>query len=72
MSMLPRLQAEESLHRAAEISVGSGTLKTEARRRIVNEWLRLVGRDGRKKKLPLEHQKIILESMGVKLECRKN
>ena len=72
MKMLPRLQAEESLHRATEISIGSGTLKPEARRRIVNEWLRLVGRDGRKKKLSIDQQKIILGAMGVKLECRKN
>ena len=70
--MLPRLQAEESLHHAAEISVGAGALKPNDRRQIVNEWMRLARRDGKKKKLSLEHQKIILAAIGVKLEWRNN
>jgi predicted GNAT family N-acyltransferase len=45
LRMLPRLQAEESLHAAERVAVGSASLKREASGNLVREWLRLARGD---------------------------
>ena len=70
--MLPRLRAEEALHRVLEVSVGTGAVAKTERRKIMNEWLRLADHRKPRGRLSLEQQKFMLAAMGIKLECRNN
>jgi len=66
------LIAEESLQQITNVAVGSGTLKKEASRSVVNKLRRdLIQREPRKK-MTKAQQKQILESMGIRFECLKN
>ena len=44
-ALLPRLQAEESLRRVAEMQAALPEYKAEARRRLVRAWERIAGRE---------------------------
>lgn len=64
---IPRLQAEESLMRASEIAVGTGSLKKGEARRIVDAWQKTAGsarRSAIKPKSAAEMQ-MRLASLGI-------
>lgn len=48
---MPRLEAAESLRRAAEIALGSGTLQKEDARAIRHSWLRTADGDASTKRV---------------------
>lgn len=41
--MLPRLRAEESIHAANIVGVGSGMIKRKDRRKLLRNWNRQIG-----------------------------
>lgn len=70
-TMMPKLEARESLRRAAEIAVGSGVLKPARARRIIREWQRMARtrhhRAGVKAKTADEHRSL-LAGIGIPMQ----
>lgn len=69
---LSRLKAEESIQRINEISMGSGMMKKEGQRKILNDLNKKIqGPKKVRRKLTHEQQAFMLAQMGIKLECQK-
>ena len=70
-TMMPKLEARESLRRAAEIAVGSGVLKPARARRIIREWQRMARtrhhRAGVKARSADEHRSL-LAGVGIPMQ----
>ena len=70
-AMMPKLEARESLRRAAEIAVGSGVLKPARARRIIREWQRMARtqhrRTAAKAKTADEHRSL-LAGVGIPMQ----
>jgi hypothetical protein len=61
------------MQQAAITAVGSGSMKKEERRRVVESWRR-AARPGRRQRpeLSREQQAYMLGQMGIKVEWQKN
>lgn len=65
--MLPVLQAEESMRLTTAIAVGTGSLKKEESQRIMREWQRHSGGQGRgRRQITMEQRMHMVEAMGIK------
>lgn len=69
-SQLPRLEAHESLRRASEIAVGSGSLRPEDARSVVREWQNAAGDAAGPRRRLTSAIEIVAnaQAMGIKVE----
>jgi hypothetical protein len=68
--MLSRLMAEESLLARARVAAGSGVLKPEDSRSIVDQWMRLADAPGGERKTT-KAKPADLEVMGIRVIVEK-
>jgi hypothetical protein len=70
IAMLPRLQAEESLHQVQEIIAGDSWLEKRARQEILNAWRQQAsGKDPREpEQMTKEQFKARMALMGLAFE----
>lgn len=62
---LPRVQATESLRRAAEVALGSGTLKRDDARELQARWLEQAGAGRRRRELTRDE--VIAAAMNARI-----
>jgi len=71
--MLPRLRGEENTEAWKIAAIGAGTMKEEDRKQLINGWRNDALEGQQRPKLSKEQSKIMLASIGIKVEeCRKN
>lgn len=65
---IPALRASESITRAAETAVGSGSLKKEASRKIMRGWRKVTQRGGGSATKPksFEEMEMRLAQLGIR------
>jgi hypothetical protein len=69
---LPQLRAEESLQMITDIAIGTGAMKKEVRRSVLNRLYREVRENRPREKKSKEEQEAILRNMGIRFEHVKN
>lgn len=67
-ALLPRLQAEESLRRVAELQAALPEYKVETRRRIVRAWERVAGEASAVRPRSETEARARLSMIGIKLQ----